>query len=665
MPVYIIAALSICMGMLICPVYAQRIVPEASTTLKPLLGQGYSSQRQTFHGLCIQNSDKESQFSGAQTTTASFDQTMGQNNLEKELGFQVGGKVRFGVGEASAGAQFQTASSSSGTSLVTIYKADYKYKSERIGTHVLTGVGSSIPADNKERWETACGDEVVTQIDYGARLYYTIRIDFATAADRSSFQANFNITGPAYETSSNVKTASKSFSKNARVTIGVLQFGGDIGEVSRIFNFSGGADTRSGFVACTLGDFEKCHTVLEQALAYATEQDTPGSFPYQLTHEPQGHAQDHMAELAYITQPYEDIGIHHASYSILDDSIKGARTQLSKAFELNFQNWLSVSRLLSGRQLRLSDEQAVKFQVAQKDLSSNLDLIRAVADTCYEGNLSKCPSQVQVAVSSLRPFDSQLLNIKAASFAQFSDIGDLSSAKADLHNTFSALVDFARSAHPERYPSQSEESKTFDYCQTTAQTLADIDTVDISGRNASDLAPFAFLKHLKVLYLAGNHIKDVSPLGSLSELILLDLGDNELSSVMPLANLDKLNQLVLIDNPPGIHCPFSLTTRCRLGNYKDHNGFHDQPIQADKLTRPCFLALDNGSTLLIGVEYGLRNHQSTVTAIHAEILTPTNGRQELATYKLDSQGVFSTWRRPMRSCKPRSIRPPCRLHSRN
>ena len=79
--------------------------------------------------------------------------------------------------------------------------------------------------------------------------------------------------------------------------------------------------------------------------------------------------------------------------------------------------------------------------------------------------------------------------------------------------------------------------------------MINLEVLNLSGNQISDLTPLSGLKKLKVLFLYDNkRISDLSPLSSLKNLTDLGLYDNRISDLSPLSNLTNLTRLTLDDN---------------------------------------------------------------------------------------------------------------------
>jgi hypothetical protein len=318
---------------------SQTVVTTSGTVAR--LGGAYDSQKQTFIGSeCIDGSTSDPV--GSQDSSFTLDQTISQAQLASELGFAVGGRARFGATEATGSADFLSRSTSNSFSVSAIYKAYYNFpvRKLRLTPHKLSPLGDSVQA-NYERWNQTCGDYYVDEQVLGAKLFFSIRIDFATSQQKQQFEAKFGIAGPMYSANATMKTASEQFSKDAKVTISAYQLGGDVSKITGIFGNS--RNRIQHYTECTLGDFGACSSVLQSALYYAAN-DRSG-FPSQLSSD----RTPGPAVLSYVVKPYTAIGIYGKDPPGLKEAVGIARDKLSAAFENTYRQYLVSKRLLAGQ----------------------------------------------------------------------------------------------------------------------------------------------------------------------------------------------------------------------------------------------------------------------------------------------------------------------------
>jgi hypothetical protein len=196
------------------------------------LGGAYASDKEAFvGGECIEGSKYDE--IGAAESSFSLDQSLSEKQLADQLGFSVGGRARFGVVEASASADFLQRSTSNAFSVSSIYKAYYYFPAHklRLTQHKYSSLGDSVEA-NYERWNQTCGDHYVDQIGLGAKLFVSIRVDFASSEQKREFEAKFSIAGPMASASGDLKTATAQFSKDTKITVSAYQLGGDVSKLT-------------------------------------------------------------------------------------------------------------------------------------------------------------------------------------------------------------------------------------------------------------------------------------------------------------------------------------------------------------------------------------------------------------------------------------------------
>jgi len=158
-----------------------------------------------------------------------------------------------------------------------VWLSEYHLPTRKLAAVKKNEIGAAV-AGNDEHWAETCGDEYVEEITKGGKLFFSIRVDFGSKEQKQEFEEHFSLAGPLFSANQGLKTASREFSKDTKITVSALQIGGD---VSKITNLFGDSNTgQAGFVQCTLGSLEDCAKVVGAALTYAT--DTQHGFPSQL-----------------------------------------------------------------------------------------------------------------------------------------------------------------------------------------------------------------------------------------------------------------------------------------------------------------------------------------------------------------------------------------------
>jgi hypothetical protein len=335
-----------------------------------ILGSAYQSEKESVVGdSCVVGNQ---QVTGAPVATFTFDQALSEQQAASELGLSAGGRARFGVVEASASASFMRNAVSNELSVSAVWLSEYQLPTMKLTGATLSDIGAGV-RNNDPRWATTCGDEYVEEITKGAKLFFSIRLDFSSKEEKTKFSAQFNVSGPLFSAEGTLDTASRMFSRSTKVMVSALQIGGDVSKVTAIFPNTD--EGRSGFVQCTLGNFTKCAEVITSALKYAS--DVNDGFPSQIA----PNARPGAANLKYRTAKYTAIGIFPRNYPFLTQANEEARTRLQGDFERQLSLMILTDRLLN---VGLGAERQEKIRAQRGIIDANIAKILAASKICYD-----------------------------------------------------------------------------------------------------------------------------------------------------------------------------------------------------------------------------------------------------------------------------------------
>ena len=168
----------------------------------------------------------------------------------------------------------------------------FEQGSEKIRERIMDRLSSSA-----EDLEPICGNEYISQVDYGASLIVSLKFDFLRASDKTDVAgklvANINI-AEVIKASGEAKldlNFSK-FSETVKVRIIANQFGGDHSKLSEILSTS--------IIDCELDKFTPCRDTLKRIIEYGSSElvkqlETKGSDETRP-----------LKVLRYHTSPYEE-----------------------------------------------------------------------------------------------------------------------------------------------------------------------------------------------------------------------------------------------------------------------------------------------------------------------------------------------------------------------
>jgi hypothetical protein len=462
--------------LLISSAYATEI--PTTRNMAPMLGQGYLSERQSLAGECLTG---ETVFEGSPEASISYASSISEQQLASELGLAAGAKARLGVMQASASASFFNASRSDAFSVSAIYTGTYFFKNRILKNPKLVNLNL-----NPEQWRETCGDEYVAQQTLGAKLFFSIRIDFLSEQEKNAFATHFSFDSPLASASAAVNRAVSSLSKRTRVTINVLQIGGKVDRVTEIFQ--GKDSTAYQFVQCSSGNFEKCQAVLAQAVAYAT--DTKNGFPSQINPEDGG-----PAVLSSTTQSYRMANIFLEMTPELDSQIKLARQQISQKYEVAYKQYSRVRRLIRDGVMRLSPKQREKFTEMEVFLFDFLQRSTESSLRCFNSP-KQCSAAYQDIDEAL--YVEKDFLVEPEIFSQYCDLGQSPLAQKSLKRTMTSLVQIAQKSEPDLFI-PAYEGAVVDPCHAAELAYARMTDLSLGGYVIEDLRPIALLTHLRTL----------------------------------------------------------------------------------------------------------------------------------------------------------------------
>lgn len=535
--------------------FAQAVVP-AGQGDEAMLGKGYNPDTQTFEGRCLKGKTEEY---GRPAANVDFTQSLSQSDLASELGFGAGGRFRYGIGTVSASAKFFRQQQGSSFSISAVYSGEYKFKNLVLNFEDtapsqstnnaglvrarLSDVGRSVYS-NDQKWLDTCGTEYVEQIERGAKLFYSIRIDFSSTEEKQVFESAFSYDSSFASAQAYLRTASRNFSKNTKVTIGALQIGGDVSKVTELFNAESDNQSALGFVQCSFGDFSKCDKVMETAWNYATKE-----FKKQLDTAPSSAKPGTgPAYLAYRTKEYSAAGIYGNLPSIVNYAIQKSRKQLEKYFDKQIDYLGEIRHLLHGKTVLLSPRQRKDLTELENTASSNLEAITAVAKLCFD-----TPADCIEAVDSLgdqddgiKPVDESKLVITPETFQQFCSFAQTPVAPESLRQSIHGMIEAAKEINETAF--QTNSNGRTDPCLISHMIFSQTNTVSFAGKGIRTLEPLREYKNFISLDLSENEIEDLSPLADLQNLVELNLHKNKVRDISPLTNLRSLEKLRISNN---------------------------------------------------------------------------------------------------------------------
>lgn len=519
------------------------------------LGFGYNTDTQKFVGRCLKGAEERH---GRAEANLAFSQTVSQEEMKSELGFEAGSRFRYGAATVGVAAKFAKSQQESGYSIVAVYTGSYKFKNiilnfadpsnpnakpEDIERERLSAVGLSVRKDDT-KWSETCGDEYVQQIERGAKLFYSIRIDFSSREEKDLFESAFSYDSSYASVAAHLKNTHQNFSKNTKVTIGALQIGGEVRRITELFNGEKSEGASMGFVKCSFGDFASCDQVMASAWEYATK-----DFKNQLESlDPERPSDSGPAYITYHTKRYSTAGIYPKFSSVLNKDIVQKRREIEAAFDREMVMGGEIDYRLNSKTVILSPRQTKILKDAEIVSRRNKEILVKAAETCYNSPLdcSNAANGALVGASGIKPIDEQILVINPETFRQYCNFASSVMCKPEVKTSITGMIQAARKADPNAFSAVG--GTPVDECLISHMVFGRTDSMDFSKQNISTLAPIAEYSHFSRVDFSGNQIEDLSPLKTWTNLEELNLHDNKIRDIEPLSNLLNLRRLRVSNN---------------------------------------------------------------------------------------------------------------------
>jgi len=524
---------------------AETKISATSSDYQAGIGDGWDTKKEKLLGRCLVGKPVSQ---GHSIATAKFEQSISFEQLESELGFGAQGRARFGVVSVSAAASFLSNSKSDAFSIASTYQANYKFKNLS-----LTNPKKSPEMKDLDdlKWDAACGDEYVAQLTLGAKIFFTVRIDFQSNEEKRAFEAQVSAEAPLWSAAAQLKTASKSFSKRTKVSINTLQIGGEVDKLSGIFG------NEKNLITCSIGEFDKCKEVLESALKYATQE-----FPKQISKETlTAQLGQGPVVIEYLTKPYATAGVFPKSAPEVIEEVKRARFKLNQWLTQFHAQWIFANRYTSMNSRRLSDRQRDKIQDVKMVLDENLRGIAETAQHCYDKPDMTCVTEMlklnPQGEKELKPIDKTAFVIENETFAQYCDDGNSPNqmASQDLKKSVAAYIALAKELRQEAFI-PPVEGAAIDECYLAGAVLGAQRHLNISKKGISDIRPLMEFVKLESLDLSDNEIRSleafdlpfVESYGGFKALTELNLHNNLVSKIASLVRIPNLEVLNVSNN---------------------------------------------------------------------------------------------------------------------
>lgn len=511
-----------------------------------LLGWGYDRSTEKFTAKCAQGLGPV-QYAGAATSSINLEKNLTFEQLKDLLKVDVSGRMMIEGFNISAGAKFaaDAASSDLSSSLVFVNQVRGRYALLDNATLSASGQAAANTMDNAII-RSQCGDSYVDSVELGADLLVNVRFDFSNKDVKSDFEANIHLDFVSlFEVEGAARVAFEKFKDQVSITITATQIGGNVARLSQIL---GGEGNSLHIIKCGLANKAECEQAMQSILTY-TRDDFSDQLR-NLSYDPSSPVG--AAFLSYQTKDYYTGGLRQLYPNpspVLANEIKDARERVLDIYLAQARDRKRAESLLLMDSLA-ADERTVVANT-RDILKRNVANLVRVAQVCYDTPALCVETETQTQLDSYNPAALNHLEV-------FTDYCDRAFKPKEIQNTIDAVK-------------AALNMTTVQDCRSIGENLRNELSLDLSGKNVSDLKPLrklnllreinlsknsisnlnplVFLPNLRKLNLRNNHISNVTALQELPQLTHLDIARNRLIDVEPLTHLRNLQILKLQGNP--------------------------------------------------------------------------------------------------------------------
>ncbi len=497
-----------------------------------LLGTGYDTRSLTTRSRCV-TGDVVYEGSG-QTNPESLWRSVPLPELKEKLGVSERGLPNLDVLKNIGRLGLTEYAETSDTSETVTFVFEVGSRFAALSNPRLTPEAASLVGRGAATVRGICGDQFVQRVELGGALFASIRFDFHSKKDRSSFHEDMGLDSATLQNiAEKLERNAQDYKNRVEVSLRVFQVGGNPSELGRVLGSASSGQSPLPFFRCSSQEISGCQAMLLGIQDYVTH--PIHGLRAQLSLE--GSSYDPTkpvgaATLRFTTQGYSSVaalaGLLRESPVQQPAGVGAARTRLFNVLASLRKDASRVDRVETTRPLsRLQRQEVVAAGAA---IGENMRTVQRAIDLCEAAELSVCEqAERQAATSEWKSFRMDVVE-NPSGFLSACLGGTASSAE---RKTVEAI---------EQYLGMRD-------CVRTSILLEEMDSLELVDASITDLTPLRWLGSLKRLVLRGNAITNVDALETLKALESVDVSYNSIVSLAPLRSLPRLRTIRAHGNP--------------------------------------------------------------------------------------------------------------------
>lgn len=374
----------------------------ASYTDTAVLGQAYSKNRKKiFNVNCVKG---ESIVRGNEIGILKYQKDMRYHEVMDALNGNLSLGVQFSQIHAGASAKIALSQASDDHSEThTFFWSGINRKEIfKPGTVVPSERGEFYIENYNDRLSEKCGDEFIAEIQYGAILLATLRIDFLNKSDKKSFGGGLNIglMDGILDVKGDFEKVNNDIKRRTKVSVIVKQLGGNATGLLTV--------VPDNVMNCSLSDISPCLTTMSNLIKYGE-----GAFRESLEMPDDDHTNWNV--IKYVTQRYDESGLEELVGSTPPAELHQEVLRMRRSLERGHIKELTIreraSRLRNNGRSHLTNVQIKQVEDIELKADQNARIYVNGLEVCFD-QPSKCVDNWNLIKVYLAEYDANLLDIK-------------------------------------------------------------------------------------------------------------------------------------------------------------------------------------------------------------------------------------------------------------
>jgi hypothetical protein len=374
------------------------------------LGQAYDTRRvKTLNVSCATGNIKESLVSDS-NFVLDYDLSY-QDFLDKTQG-KLTADLNLPAVRAGLGAQYakENAATSSSTTFVFNWQMTKKRVAFDENTYRVSDKGQQFINGDKAQLQERCGDEFITNVDYGASFFVTMKVDFLNDSDKTDIGGKLKLAVgkeniDIVKIEGELNKIDQKKKESVKLSIRARQVGGDPIQLTSFLS--------DNVVECTLANPKPCFDLYNQAIRYART-----SVPTQLTNDAA------FVPVRFLTKNYKESGLDElvpsGGYQFIDALTKAKRREIEAQYQQNLVDYQRAADILRKYSDYLEEAQLESITSIKDITFNNAAVLGDVSLVCFDAPTS-CISYSKAAESGIKPYDRSKLALRSS----MSDLKDV------------------------------------------------------------------------------------------------------------------------------------------------------------------------------------------------------------------------------------------------